>query len=128
MPTEGVLHRMKARGQACNFFLGGRCAIYNVRPVDCRLFPFDIHLDAEGSPIWVLHHSACPIPVDPKPYFNEVVNLVEELKPCLVEFATIEAPRNDRHPTLILDRVDIPVTKGICPRQKHPGNGAGRGR
>ncbi len=30
-----------------------RCKIYNIRPTDCRLFPFDIKLDRETNEYWI---------------------------------------------------------------------------
>ena len=48
----------------CIFFQNSRCSIYNNRPVDCRLFPFDFkEIDGE---YWVIYYNkACnAIPVD----------------------------------------------------------------
>ena len=30
-----------------------RCKIYDIRPTDCRLFPFDIKLDRETNEYWI---------------------------------------------------------------------------
>ena len=48
----------------CIFFQNSRCSIYNNRPVDCRLFPFDFkEIDGE---YWVIYYNkACnAIPID----------------------------------------------------------------
>lgn len=34
-----------------------RCNIYNMRPIDCRLFPFDIKLDLNTNEYWIGYYS-----------------------------------------------------------------------
>ncbi len=38
------------------------CKIYNERPIDCRLFPFDIILDKQSNEYWIGYYkSICPV-------------------------------------------------------------------
>lgn len=39
------LYRLKVEDNTCIFFRNGKCVIYDIRPLDCRLFPFDIIKD-----------------------------------------------------------------------------------
>ena len=54
---EGYFHTLEWRlakvGEACRFYLGGVCAIYPVRPMICRTYPFYL---VEGE----LRCSECP--------------------------------------------------------------------
>lgn len=36
------LFRLKLSDNDCIFFKNGKCSIYGARPLDCKLFPFDI--------------------------------------------------------------------------------------
>lgn len=36
------LFSLKTIGNKCIFYQNNKCLIYNIRPVDCRLYPFDI--------------------------------------------------------------------------------------
>ncbi len=46
-------------GQHCHFYdyNENRCKIYDMRPVDCRLFPFDIKLDPNTNEYWVGYYN-----------------------------------------------------------------------
>jgi len=36
------------------------CQVYDKRPVDCRLFPFDVHFE-DGTFEWIIWEIDCPI-------------------------------------------------------------------
>lgn len=46
--------RQKESGE-CVFFSDGKCQIYPFRPLDCRLFPLDLHY-RNGQYIWIKYH------------------------------------------------------------------------
>lgn len=47
------------RGNCCYFYNRDKnqCTIYNIRPTDCRLFPFDIKLDPYTNEYWIGYYS-----------------------------------------------------------------------
>ena len=49
-PTRKDLYQLK-RGlnHACYFYKNNNCTIYDVRPIDCRIFPYDIKLEKDGN-------------------------------------------------------------------------------
>lgn len=46
-------------GNHCYFYDcdENKCKIYNIRPTDCRLFPFDIQLDSNTNEYWIGYYS-----------------------------------------------------------------------
>jgi|GEM_PF-1907417 len=52
-------YRLKTVNRACLFLNErGRCSVYTSRPLLCRLYPLQIHLDWKGEVLWCLEH--CP--------------------------------------------------------------------
>lgn len=49
----------KTNDLQCHFYdlEENKCKIYNMRPVDCRLFPFDIKLDTKTNEYWVGYYN-----------------------------------------------------------------------
>lgn len=47
------------RGDCCHFYNRDKnqCTIYDIRPTDCRLFPFDIKLDPDTNEYWIGYYS-----------------------------------------------------------------------
>ena len=45
------LYQMKRQenSHACYFYKNNKCTIYDIRPVDCRIFPYDIKLEKDGN-------------------------------------------------------------------------------
>lgn len=45
------LYQMKKQdnNDACHFYKDGKCTIYDIRPIDCRIFPYDIKLEPDGN-------------------------------------------------------------------------------
>ena len=101
----GHLSTMKAREGACYFYRQGRCTIYNVRPVDCRIFPFDIDRTTSGELVWIVYSSACPNEVDARQYLREVQPLLPLLQPYLEEFASRSSPCMEEHDCHVLSPV-----------------------
>ena len=49
------LYQMKRQdnSSACHFYKNCKCSIYDIRPIDCRIFPYDIKLEKENSKLIV---------------------------------------------------------------------------
>lgn len=45
------LYQMKRQdnSNACYFYKECKCSIYDIRPIDCRIFPYDIKLEKDGN-------------------------------------------------------------------------------
>lgn len=45
------LYQMKRQddSDACYFYRDSKCMIYDIRPIDCRIFPYDIKLESDGN-------------------------------------------------------------------------------
>lgn len=45
------LYQMKRQGNSnsCYFYRDAKCIIYDIRPIDCRIFPYDIKLESDGN-------------------------------------------------------------------------------
>ena len=41
----------------CIFYQENKCTIYDIRPIDCRLFPYDIKLEKDGNYYLVYYKS-----------------------------------------------------------------------
>lgn len=42
---------------ACYFYRDNKCTIYDIRPIDCRIFPYDIKLEKDGNYYLVYYKS-----------------------------------------------------------------------
>lgn len=59
-------HRLKAEESKCIFLAGTNlCTLYPLRPVLCRLYPFQLHFKWDGRILWCLEH--CPGVSRPEP-------------------------------------------------------------
>ncbi|MBD5470750.1 MAG: YkgJ family cysteine cluster protein [Lachnospiraceae bacterium] len=65
----------------CIFFVNNQCSIYNNRPIDCRLFPFDFK-EINGE-YWLIYYNSIDIcralPTD----INEIKNYAHNIRPLL---------------------------------------------
>lgn len=45
------LYQMKRQKkyEGCYFYKNNKCTIYDIRPIDCRIFPYDIKLEKDGN-------------------------------------------------------------------------------
>lgn len=53
------LYQMKRQNNSndCYFYKDNECKIYNIRPIDCRIFPYDIKLEKDGNYYLVYYKS-----------------------------------------------------------------------
>jgi Fe-S-cluster containining protein len=76
-PAHSVL---KTSVSGCYFYSGGKCQIYDVRPFDCRLFPFDVYQRADGKLVWIVYNNICPERFDIAKYFLAAKELMRGMK------------------------------------------------
>ena len=58
----------------------GLCMIHGNKPVDCRLFPFDV-IRVEGELCWIIWKLNCPVIQDESRFEEYLVDLEERLIP-----------------------------------------------
>lgn len=53
------LYQMKRdeKTNSCVFYKNNQCTIYDIRPIDCRIFPYDIKLESDGNYYLVYYKS-----------------------------------------------------------------------
>lgn len=53
------LYQMKRikKDNSCYFYRNNQCTIYDIRPIDCRIFPYDIKLEKDGNYYLVYYKS-----------------------------------------------------------------------
>lgn len=86
----------------CFFYRKGKCAIYDSRPIDCRLYPFDIRKNADGENILVWYSAACPKEINADPYKTEVLSLISELGSYVEDFANNSSPLLDKQKYVVV--------------------------
>jgi len=104
--NEAGVRRMLNGETGCYFYRHGKCVVYDARPIDCRLFPFDIIEKPDGRLVWIAYMSICPTQYDPTDYFDKVRRLLPRLSEHLRTFARIRVPGMLRLKTLELGDVD----------------------
>ncbi len=57
--TAASVLAVKRGNNCCYFYKNGRCAIYAVRPFDCKIFPFDI-IEHDDEFYWIVYLDLCP--------------------------------------------------------------------
>ncbi len=57
--TLKELYQMKRQDNSnpCYFYRNNQCTIYDIRPIDCRIFPYDIKLEKDGNYYLVYYKS-----------------------------------------------------------------------
>lgn len=87
-----TVYLVKYNDKGCIFLTPeGRCSIYNVRPIDCRLFPFDIKKKG-NSYYWVLYQYRNCMPVEHiQSNFEKIEPLLSLLLPDIENYATLES-------------------------------------
>lgn len=54
---DGAVYRLRNVGGRCVFFRGGRCVVYEYRPIGCSLYPMLIDVESGGVEV----DEACPL-------------------------------------------------------------------
>lgn len=91
----------------CYFYHAGRCAIYDVRPFDCRIFPFDIR-EIEGRLHWIVYTTLCPVAFEPFDHFESAKSVLTSMRVShdeLLRFARHGRETMGSHPIRVLEPV-----------------------
>lgn len=91
------LYQMKPSEEGCFFYRGGKCIIYKNRPIDCRLFPFDLKLSSENELLLVQYTSVCNVPEGLVNESFQARELLKEIEPHMLEFAQHTTPLLQNH-------------------------------
>lgn len=109
---------MRAEKDGCYFYREGRCAIYHVRPLDCRLFPLDIIEKCENKFVWIAYTQFCPIKFDALQLLEQAKHLIQQLGDNIVSYARAETPGLDKEPYIELCDVHVPIESRVV-REGH---------
>lgn len=107
---------LKQTDIGCFFYEGGRCGIYNARPFDCRIFPFDIR-EIEGQLNWIVYTGLCPVSFEYESHFVSVKKILQAMKVEEAElrsFSRHGKETMDKHVFKLLEPVAIDVFVGSC--------------
>jgi Fe-S-cluster containining protein len=102
LPSEGFLSEMKVSQNTCYFYQNSNCIIYDVRPIDCRIFPFDIRKDTKQKLILIWYLTACPKKINASFYEKKIEPLIRQISPYFEEFAEYRSPLLDKHKYLVV--------------------------
>ena len=79
------LYSLKTKDGKCIFYKNNKCSIYNIRPSDCRLFPFDI-IKLDNKYYLILYELHCINYKTFKKLSNNIETIVENILPWINEF------------------------------------------
>lgn len=92
-------------GKGCHFNVNGRCQIYEVRPLDCRLFPFDIVEKPNSDLVWVVYTKLCPVKFDYRPSYENLKHFFDLPEPMARAYARANAPGMEKQHYIELDLI-----------------------
>ena len=111
-PQDRPYQTLRHKGSSgCYFYKDGRCEIYSVRPLDCRIFPFDIIEDEEGRLNWIIYIDLCPVDFDYRESFHKLKSFFDLSTDLALSYSRGEAPGMESNRYIVLDRV-YPDTSG----------------
>jgi Fe-S-cluster containining protein len=90
--TNTYFANIKLINNKCYFYKFNKCTIYNIRPLDCRLFPFDIKRNENGELILVYYSTVCPSLVNIDLYRDNALLLLSYLGNYIEEYTDHESP------------------------------------
>lgn len=83
--VEDNLYKIKLYNNECIFLENGRCSIYNYRPLDCKLYPFDI-IKRDSKYYLVLYQLGCIEKYTVIDNFDCLDDLIEKVKPWIIDY------------------------------------------
>jgi Fe-S-cluster containining protein len=112
---EGRLLSLKTANNRCVFYQKGYCSVYAHRPLDCRIFPFDIIENANQEFYWIVYLDLCPIDFSYERYFGSAKSLFDGYNLSTTQlhhFAAHGAEIMRRHRHEVLERVTFNAEDG----------------
>jgi Fe-S-cluster containining protein len=78
----GEVRQMKGKNGVCFFYQNNHCSIYENRPLDCKLFPFDLKINDRNGYDLVLYdtRAICGLSISVKSYFSNIIELIKKNK------------------------------------------------
>jgi Fe-S-cluster containining protein len=103
-------HVLKISNEGCVFYNDGKCQVYETRPFDCRLFPFDVKQRTDGQLVWIVYHDICHEKFNAWEYFETAKTLLEKMRPTRAElerYTKKKSLSSDRRRFLELGPVEL---------------------
>lgn len=79
------LYTLKTKDGNCMFFINHKCTIYDIRPTDCRLFPYDI-IEQNNKYYLILYKLNCINIEEFSKIPNSIESLIEDIIPWISKF------------------------------------------
>ena len=89
----------------CLFHRAGQCEVYQVRPLDCRMFPFDIIEDEDGKLRWIVYADLCPVDFDYRPAYEHLKRFFDLSEEMAWAYCEADAPGMENNAYIKLERV-----------------------
>lgn len=95
-------YTIKLNENKCPFYNNG-CSIYNIRPLDCRLFPYDIK-NINNKYYLVLYNLDC----NSNNVVEKVDEIIEKIKPFIHDFTDLNLnQRSNKLPYTIIKEITV---------------------
>ena len=105
-----TLRFLKTGTKGCYFHQNGKCGIYQMRPLDCRLFPLDVIETPDGRIALIAYTRLCPVGFNPKEHLEQAKKLLPELGENIYDFAGMDLPGMDKEPYVELEDLGLRAT------------------
>lgn len=79
------MYKIRLINNECIFLKNGRCQVYNYRPLDCKLYPFDI-IKKDLKYYLVLYQLGCIKDYTVVDNFDCLDYLIEKVKPWIIQY------------------------------------------
>lgn len=89
----------------CYFHRDSRCLIYHFRPLDCRLFPFDIIEDKDEKLRWIYYTGLCPVKFDYRSAYQKLISFFDLAEDAAWAYSMGHAPGMENNSYVELDLV-----------------------
>lgn len=107
---------IKRTGNGCYFYRNGRCQIYSLRPLDCKIFPYSI-INQNDHFFWIIYTDLCPSITEAKfrgEHFFAVKQLFRDSRTTLADLASYVRHGRDimaPHKYELIEPVDLAFLK-----------------
>lgn len=108
-PSSNSLNSVIDGTCGCVFFDGHSCAIYKLRPIVCKLFPFDIK-EINGLIYWIRYTDICQLDSNFSIYLNNIKQLFA-MAPFsyenIVHYLNEDAPLMHKLPHVVIEPLNL---------------------